>query len=261
MCQIPNSSLMTPFSACGSGGCRGVISVGSARKGRRSKEKEWRTRWKRGHEAPLAEASHSQEREPMSATHRTRSSRRPTERDGKAFWDAAQFDHHLTSSSGAYIASQPLCPREPSMGTFCPGKGGRRRESEVGPVPRCIGDARVVCTPVGRIDGSSLSRAEGLNQRQVGGGARSPGAALLSRCHSIDTVRAFGPGAATANAGRIHHAQAAVSFSTPPLGRKRVPCWTLERLIGLERKVWPREATRFPGSGSSGWTVPRYGHG
>ena len=126
----------------------------------------------------------------MSATHRTRSSRRPTERDGKAFWDAAQFDHHLTSSSGAYIASQPLCPREPSMGTFCPGKGGRRRESEVGPVPRCIGDARVVCTPVGRIDGSSLSRAEGLNQRQVGGGARSPGAALLSRCHSIDTVRA-----------------------------------------------------------------------
>ena len=68
----------------------------------------------------------------MSATHRTRSSRRPTERDGKAFWDAAQFDHHLTSSSGAYIASQPLCPREPSMGTFCPGKGGRRRESEVG---------------------------------------------------------------------------------------------------------------------------------
>src|SRR2546429_9210660 len=132
MCQIPNSSLMTPFSACGSGGCRGVISVGSARKGRRSKEKEWRTRWKRGHEAPLAEASHSQEREPMSATHRTRSSRRPTERDGKAFWDAAQFDHHLTSSSGAYIASQPLCPREPSMGTFCPGKGDRRRDSEVG---------------------------------------------------------------------------------------------------------------------------------
>ena len=33
-------------------------------------------------------------------------------------------------------------------------------------------------------------------------------------------------GAATANAGGIHHTQAAIGFSAPLLGRQRLPCWT-----------------------------------
>src|SRR5258707_7566515 len=52
--------------------------------------------------------------------------------------------------------------------------------------------------------------------------------------------------AATAKTGRIDHPQASVSFPTPLMGTKRLPCWTAKRPIGLERKVLSREATRFP---------------
>jgi hypothetical protein len=37
-------------------------------------------------------------------------SRRQTERDGKAFWDAEQSDRYLASREGTRIASQPFCP-------------------------------------------------------------------------------------------------------------------------------------------------------
>jgi hypothetical protein len=33
-----------------------------------------------------------------------------TEQSGKAFWDAEQFDRHLTRSFGTRIASEPFCP-------------------------------------------------------------------------------------------------------------------------------------------------------
>ena len=52
--------------------------------------------------------------------------------------------------------------------------------------------------------------------------------------------------AAVANASRIHHAQAAVGFSTPLLGMKRLSCGTTEGSVGLERKVLTRKAPRFP---------------
>ncbi len=53
-------------------------------------------------------------------------------------------------------------------------------------------------------------------------------------------------GAATANAGRIHHAQAPVSFWTPLMGMKLLVSWTAKRPIGLESEILAREATRFP---------------
>jgi hypothetical protein len=43
--------------------------------------------------------------------------------------------------------------------------------------------------------------------------------------------------AAIANTSRIHHAHTSVSFPTPLLDSKRLPCRTPERSIGLERKV------------------------
>src|SRR6266566_4132612 len=58
--------------------------------------------------------------------------------------------------------------------------------------------------------------------------------------------------AATTNAGPIHDAQAAIGFSTPLLGRQRLPCWTAERPVGLKRKVLARKAPRFPGGGYGG---------
>jgi hypothetical protein len=75
------------------------------------------------------------------------------------------------------------------------------------------------------------------------------------------TLFAQGTGTTTAAAGRIHDTQAPISFSAPLMGRKRLPCGTPERPIGLERKVLSREATSFPGSGGDRWTIPRCGRG
>ena len=52
--------------------------------------------------------------------------------------------------------------------------------------------------------------------------------------------------AAVANASRIHHAQAAVGFSTPLLGMKRLFCGTTERSVGLEQGfgVYPKVPKR-----------------
>ncbi len=44
-------------------------------------------------------------------------------------------------------------------------------------------------------------------------------------------------GATTTNAGRIHHAQAPVNFSTPLMGDHCAPGWTPEGPVRLERKV------------------------
>ena len=64
-------------------------------------------------------------------------SRRQTEQDGKAFWDAEQSDRHLTRCGDLRVASEPLCPREARMGTLRAGQdhfraakrncGGRRQ--------------------------------------------------------------------------------------------------------------------------------------
>jgi hypothetical protein len=49
-------------------------------------------------------------------------SRRQTERDGKAFWDAEQSDRHLARRWDSCVASEPLCPRKARVGTLCAGK-------------------------------------------------------------------------------------------------------------------------------------------
>src|SRR5258708_31020532 len=49
-------------------------------------------------------------------------SRRETEREGKAFWDAEQSDRHLARCGVWRVASEPLCPREARVGTLRAGK-------------------------------------------------------------------------------------------------------------------------------------------
>ncbi len=44
-------------------------------------------------------------------------------------------------------------------------------------------------------------------------------------------------GTTTANAGCIHHAEAAIGLSTMLLGSERVPCRAPKRSVSLERKV------------------------
>ncbi len=53
-------------------------------------------------------------------------------------------------------------------------------------------------------------------------------------------------GTTTADAGRVHDAQAAIAFPAPLMGDQLLACWTSQRPIGLERKVLPREPASFP---------------
>src|SRR5712692_8868074 len=53
-------------------------------------------------------------------------------------------------------------------------------------------------------------------------------------------------GTATADAGSIHHAQASIGFSAPFMREQVLASRTLERAIGLKRKVGSGETPRFP---------------
>jgi hypothetical protein len=65
--------------------------------------------------------------------------------------------------------------------------------------------------------------------------------------------------ATTANAGRIHDAQTAIGLSAPLMGAKFQACGTVQCAIGLEDKVLPREAARFPGQAHLRRSIARGG--
>lgn len=64
-------------------------------------------------------------------------------------------------------------------------------------------------------------------------------------------------GAAAADAGSVHDAQATISFLASFMGEQVVASRTPERAIGLKRKVVSGEASRFPGRRCGRWNVPR----
>jgi hypothetical protein len=99
----------------------------------------------------------------------------------------------------------------------------------------------------------SRSDDEGMRAARSRGLRLSGGAALPL------TLLAQGASAATADAGRIDHAQAPVGFSAPLLRHKRLPCRTAQRSIWLEGKVSPREAASFPGQGHGCRPIPLWG--
>ncbi len=70
------------------------------------------------------------------------------------------------------------------------------------------------------------------------------------------TLLPQGTGAATAHAGRIDHAQAAIGFSAPLVDAQGLPGRTAERPIRLGNKVTPTEVASFPGQGLCGWSIP-----
>lgn len=86
--------------------------------------------------------------------------------------------------------------------------------------------------------------------------ARLPGGAALPL-----TLLTQQTGATTADAGRIDNTQTSIGLAASLMSRKQLPCWTAKRPIRLERKLLAREATCLPGSGRSGWTIPRCGSG
>ena len=63
--------------------------------------------------------------------------RSPTERGGKALWDAEQSDRHLARCWDARVTSEPLCPREARVRAgkdhvrFAWRSGGGRRQAHL----------------------------------------------------------------------------------------------------------------------------------
>src|SRR6266566_1254777 len=84
-------------------------------------------------------------------------SRRQTERDGKAFWDAEQSDRDLASRWSTRIASEPLCPREARVRSLRAGQdhvrfvwrscGGRRQAHLDALVPHELHTGAPVLSP------------------------------------------------------------------------------------------------------------------
>jgi hypothetical protein len=191
-------------------------------------------------------------------------SRRQPERGSKASWDAEQLDGNSTSRWRTRIASEPFCPRETRVRALRTGEDhvrGRWRSDG-----RRQADLDALLSRELHAGASVLSAAPIAPEQRCGTHPqRMQQHTYLARlCRGVAlplTLFAEWARAAVANAGRIDHAQTAISLSTPLLRAKWLPCWTAQRPIRLQRKVGSGEAPRLPGGGSSGWTVPRGGRG
>src|SRR6266851_2915020 len=105
-------------------------------------------------------------------------------------------------------------------------------------------------TPV-KTEERSRSHGERMEQQayltRLGGGAALPLTLVAQRA-----------GAATADAGRIHHAQAPISLSAPLVGAQGLPGWAAQRAIRLKDKVATREAACFPGQSFCNRSIALY---
>jgi hypothetical protein len=174
-----------------------------------------------------------------------------TKPTSKGLRDAAQLDRHRSRSFGARIASQPLCPRKPIVRPLRTGKGRRRDGGESrGARFDLDGDALMAqqldarpsvlpTTPVPpeqRLRPNDERMQKHTHLAGLGGRTAIPLTLLAQRA-----------GTTTANAGRIHHAQASISLSAPLMRHKRLASRATQRAVGLEDEILPREATSFPG--------------
>ena len=187
-------------------------------------------------------------------------SRSLAERGGKAECRAEESDRYPARCWGSRVASQPLLKAETIMRTLRTGKG-RRRESWAGRTPGLhlhlhlrlpeqllARTSMVPTTPVSPKQGrrpNDEGRQEHTHPTRLGGGFAMPLTLLAQKT-----------GTATADAGRIHDAQASVSLGAPLLRNKRLTSRTAQRSIRLEGKVSTREAALFPGQGHGCRSIP-----
>ncbi len=193
----------------------------------------------------------------------SRSSLSQTEPASKIFWDTEQAHRHPASCWSAGIARQPLLKAEAIMGPLCTGQG-RSRDVWVGREGRLhlhlqaltceLLHACSTMEPPAPVLPEERSRPddEGMQQHthltRLGGGPALPLTLLAQRA-----------GAATADAGRIHHAQAPIGFCAPLVCAEGLPGRTAQCPIGLESKVATREVVLFPGQGDRGLAIARGG--
>ena len=165
-------------------------------------------------------------------------------------WDAEQSDRHPSRSLGRCIASQSLCPGEPRMGTLCAGKGCRldsqaRRSGR----PDLDLDALIAQ----ELDtGASVDSTTPVlpEERRIPNDKRMEQDAHLARLARFAplplALLAQRAGAATANAGSIHHAQASISFSAVFVRNQLLVSRAPKRPIELASKVLAGKAACFP---------------
>jgi hypothetical protein len=186
--------------------------------------------------------------------------RHQSERGGKGCWDTEQLDRDWASSFRARIASEPPCPREARVRALRTGEDhvrgawrscGGRRQAHINALVSHELDAGA---PVFSAAGVAPEQRRGTHSQRMQ--QHTHLAWLCDRAPIPLTVLAQRARAAGTNTGRIDHPQTSVRFPTPLLDAKRLPCWTLERPIGLERKVLARKAPGFPGSGRGRRALP-----
>ena len=157
------------------------------------------------------------------------------------FGDTKQLDRDLARSFSTRIAREPLCPREARVGTLRTGKDdfrvawrssdGRHQAHLDALVPHELETGTPMLSPAPippekRLIPNPERMQEHAHLAWFLGDTALPLALLAQRTR-----------ATTANAGRIHHAQAPVNFSTPFMGDQCAPGWTPEGPVRLERKV------------------------
>ena len=151
------------------------------------------------------------------------------------------------------IANQSLDPRKAGMGALGAGERGRPDVWSDGGWAHAPLHLNLDALGTNEVDTgtSMLSSAPVLPEKRFPSDSeRMQEPAFLARLFGGVTIPlallAQRAGTTIANTGAIHHAQAAISLSTMLLGHKRLPGWTAQRPVGLERKVGSGEATGFP---------------
>lgn len=184
-----------------------------------------------------------------------------TEEVSERVWYSEELDAGLPLGGCVCIARQTFCPGEPIMSTRGPRQENwrllLRRQGGVGkhyfnslvteqmhagaPIHP---PAPIVPEQRGRANNKRMQKDTDLTR--LFGGAPIPLALLTPFT-----------GTTPANAGGIHQPQAPISLLPPLQERERVACWAAQRSIRLERKILPREVTRFPGRGCGRWAISR----
>ena len=177
--------------------------------------------------------------------------RSQTEKSGKGCRDSEELDGDLASSWSERIASQPFFPRASAVSPLRTREQKRVRfwlnleglfQMHVDSLTAQQLDAGPSMLSPAPVTPEERSRADFERVEQHTHLARLFGGAALPL-----TLLAQGTGAAAADAGCIHHAQASIGFAASLVCYKRLASWTTERPIRLERKVLTREAILFPG--------------
>jgi hypothetical protein len=141
------------------------------------------------------------------------------ERSGKRFWDAAQSDGHLPSCGNASIASQPLLKRQPIMRPLRTGQRRRwerwsGRKTLFSPHLHALVTKELHTRPP-MLPAAPVFPEDGFRPDDQWMQEHTDLARLRGGTAIPLTLLAQGTGTATADTGRIHHAQAAIGFPAP----------------------------------------------